>query len=567
MKKIAKLVTLALACVLMIGVIVGMTVSAANTDTTGLSIKGKNVAYNAATQLCVAVNGVDATNKDSVAMLFWDYNPGSNPTAESATSKQIGADVLDGVYYFLSYGVDAKDMSAKIYFAPALVENDEITDIGTVSAGYSIVDYAIQRLTEQDGSAAQANLYYQLIRYCGAAYDVFYGYTENGFVMTENGTAGSFGASVIGATRNDTVLIRAEAKNSNGEYFLYWMNDNHAIVSNERVVAVKADKALSKYTAVYGNKRDSLYIDTYDFEALSNGEDGLLFTPENPGTVNTKIWDTVHGYKYSNNVNKTYGNLTVSLCYSLQYAKVTKTNYEGAEEFSTGYYVEKGTVVKNYTSDEQAKAWIVTDEKTGDKALSSTKYAADNGMNFTFTNPAKLYNNAFEFDFSVDEYATGTPIQVSFSNGTFDFANFSININKSGAGNVALNLSTVDATDNVIYNGIKVANATKNRRIGTFDYAYGSTITFKFVVDSTNPLYSIHIYADGTYVGTAGIQKVEGDVTYYDFASSIKNRTYNDTNCKIATARIFQLRSATTVHTVDNVTLFVGSLRDDPLEQ
>ncbi len=85
MKKLLKLITLALACILMVGVIVGVSVAAESTaDPTGLTVGGKNVHYQTKTLLCVSVKGVTAETEDDYAMLFWDYDPGT-PNLETAT--------------------------------------------------------------------------------------------------------------------------------------------------------------------------------------------------------------------------------------------------------------------------------------------------------------------------------------------------------------------------------------------------------------------------------------------------------------------------------------------------
>ena len=564
MKRIAKLVTLALACVLMVGVIVGMTVSAANTDNTGLSIKGKNVAYNAATQLCVAVNGVDATNKDSVAMLFWDYNPGSNPTAESATSIDDGAAKLGDVYYFLSYGVDAKDMSAKIYFAPALINAEGGYTIGTVSAGYSIVDYAIQRLTEQDASAAQANLYQKLLVYAGAA-ETMFGNKEIDFalIMAENGSVGKYGATVIGAHTGNTVLLRAEANNADGEYFLYWEKDGVRYSDKRVTETAPAENGKSVYAAVYGEKKSSAYANAFVFESsrkskLDDNNNVVFDFPELTYTYNDANW-IYYGTKTT-----TQNALLPDSSFDLKLSKVewgaplTEIKEdtvvpEGAHKVDYNnkkwYYLDSDKV--NYVND-PSYIHISEDKKTGDAELEFTKgAAADNGITAMFWNQNKT--NVFEYDVCWETRDPGTETQItvgirknSATSGFDKLADLNISIEKDNRIKVSTNIIGGTKT-------IGDITYTYGGTLGYINYNLGETLTLTFEVRFDKALPELDIYANGQLAIVAGATQTNATTVKHPLAGFAGVHTYNsEEEYFLRMVQHFQLRSVKQTQTLDN---------------
>ena len=561
MKKIAKLVTLALACVLMIGVIVGVTVSAENADTTGISIRGKNVAYNAATQLCVAVDGVNEDNKDSVAMLFWDYNPGSNPTAESATSKQIGADKLGDKYYFLSYGVDAKDMSAKIYFAPALVEDGEIAQIGTVSAGYSIVDYAIQRLTEQDASATQANLYQKLLTYAGAA-ETMFGNKEIDFALitAQNGYVGKYDATVIGAHTGDTVLLRAEANNAAGEYFLYWEKNGEKYSDKRVTETAPAENGKAVYTAVYGDKPASIKKDFIFENAAASQIDANNRVKFDFGQKSLVATNANRIFNASATItnNSVLGSLDLKCSEAEWGAPYSTTEFDGAEAYtigSTTYYVDP-TEKQVYTAKDATYFLLDENYKTGDVDLKLVKGPADdNGMQASFWN-GDTSVTSFEYDVCWESNMPSTETQLAISirksgsTTSITMANLNLSLENNGHIKVYTNGGTGSKK-------IGDITYTCGGTLGYINYNPGETLTLGFEARFDKSLPELYIYANGQLAIIAGTTMTGANTAKHPLAGFQGVYEYDKNSSYFLRGLThFQLRAVNHTQTIDNAAFY-----------
>ena len=172
MKKTRFMRTLALllAFVLVLGMAVG--VSAATTaDTGSAAVIAKNVSYEAELSLVFAVDPTNVEAGDTVYLLVYNYeNANGDYTLDNADQVQesfeTAAYAINGVASALLFKTDkiaVDNFQHKFYIRTCIVrgENKIYSEVFT----YSVEDYALQRLSESDVTADQAELYYNVLRY------------------------------------------------------------------------------------------------------------------------------------------------------------------------------------------------------------------------------------------------------------------------------------------------------------------------------------------------------------------------------------------------------------------
>ena len=163
--RIVKILTVALSCLLLIGAIVGISVSAANEPT--ISIKAKNLAYEGAIQVLYAVDAQNVPANAKVQMYF--YNSASD--AEPAYVKDAYKDTItiSGKEYpvFFSKGIAPKNMRVAIISKAVIVGADGAVIAESDVAEYSAFTYAVNRFTK-GATPDQTLLYTSLLNY-GAA--------------------------------------------------------------------------------------------------------------------------------------------------------------------------------------------------------------------------------------------------------------------------------------------------------------------------------------------------------------------------------------------------------------
>ena len=168
MRALAVLLTL----VLMLGVAVGVS-AATEADDGSAAIVSKNVELEAELSLVFAVDPANVVEGDTVYLLVWSYARQSGDytfdNASQAHESFATANVND-VANALIFKTDkiAVDMFQHTFYVRTCIVRGEEKIYGEVTP-YSIETYALQRLSETNVTEAQAELYYNVLRYALAA--------------------------------------------------------------------------------------------------------------------------------------------------------------------------------------------------------------------------------------------------------------------------------------------------------------------------------------------------------------------------------------------------------------
>ena len=124
-KKLMKVITLILTCLLLVGAAVGITVAAEDAEaaTPSVEIAKKNVSYDSKAQILYAVKAENVPEGATVQMLF-----GTAAQTAAVGEVAVGAKDANGTYngmpVFFSAGIAAKDYRMDLYAAPVIVDAD-----------------------------------------------------------------------------------------------------------------------------------------------------------------------------------------------------------------------------------------------------------------------------------------------------------------------------------------------------------------------------------------------------------------------------------------------------------
>lgn len=241
-----------------------------------LAIDKANVAYNEMNQLAFTLEGTPAEGKEA-GIAVWKSTVTGEKTLENASFINFEFGVLEGVTYWLTQGIAANEMSVKLTVAPCVrdIENPANVAIAGDFFEYSIYDYVKDRLSDDNVTDVQMKLYYNLVKYGNQAEKVVNGSINIPYVAANNGEINNTGKSLALPTAGDTLTLRANTLNADGDYFLYWTAPDGTKIY-DRVTSVTATAANAAYTANYGAKADSAYAGSEDLNALSVGEYNLV---------------------------------------------------------------------------------------------------------------------------------------------------------------------------------------------------------------------------------------------------------------------------------------------------
>lgn len=508
--KIALLLVLCLTALCAIGV-----AASAEDAPPVAKIDSANVAYNDMLQLAFTVEATDALPEGAeLGIIAWEADA-AEFTVATAYYATFTASEKDGVTYFKTRGIPAPEMDTPIYVAAAYKIGDTIT-VAETPFSYSALQYAGSRLTATDVTAKQAKLYEDTIIYGMKSDVVLEGEANYAFVRAINGTIGSAGAK-IGGWYGKSVLLRAEAKNADDEHFIKWVNENGETVSTERLHYVTVEKAgIAEYTAIFGDKADSAYAYTYNFENLTDSLADI-------GTPDLSKAPTAEAY------NKTYYQNSWKLTKNLM-------NLEVSSYMAPKTELIDGT--KTLVKDENGlysiaakDVYSVYESENGDKELAIDRDLCPVGYNNKFTNSRTDSCHAVEFDLTYDDISR-TGIFNSFSITLKDANGKTVSIRT----NLDMSLSKI-----VTFSDQKSTNEENNAGRTPFpkkaEAAVGATLTVKAVInteDATMTLYvngvdlgSLALSSWGTYKNSTTFVMSEG-VTIADIAINSESGNGND---------------------------------------
>ena len=460
---------------------VGIAVSADGEETPVAKIDSSNVAYNDMVQLAFTIEATSALDKDAeLGIIAWRADVTGELNVDNAFYATFNASAKDGKTYYKTRGIPAKEMDTPIYVAACYRIGEGEIVIAETPFSYSVLQYAGSRLTSTTITAKQAKLYEDLIAYGMSSDVVLEGGANYAFVRAINGNIGSAGAT-IGGWYGKEVLLRAEAKNADGEYFIKWVDADGELVSNDRLACVTVDKAgITEYTAVYGAMADSAYGWTYNFEALN---DSLVEvpTPNLAKVPNDAAYNTTY-YNKSWKVTKTLGNFTFSTFVAPKTEKVDGVN----------------TLVKDDNGLYSIAAkdeYTIYESENGDKELAIFRDLCPAGYANTFTSKSSVIYQTVEFDITYDAIT-----RKGIANSFF------VNLKDANAKKVSIRVNFDLANDykTLTFSDQKASDAENKAGRTPFptktEIIVGATLTIKAVINTQDA--SMTLYANGESLGT-----------------------------------------------------------------
>lgn len=450
MKKQYKIFGLILALALLVCSVVALSASAEDS----LAIEYANVAYNKMTQLAFTIKGTPAEGAE-VGLAYWGYDVTGEKTLDNATvSFEKGN--LDDKTYWLTPGIPASVMSEKVTVAPVTRDAEGKVALAGALFEYSIYDYVKDRLVDDNVTDKQMKLYTNLVKYGNSAEKVINGDVNMPYFVAENGEISATGKGLAFPAEGDKLILRANLTNTDGEYFLNWTAPDGSKIY-DRVFAVSAGAANTAYVANYGNKADSAYAASLNFNEYETGSLSLV----NLNDAIKQVSGANYYYIKGSGVPHFNGRLTTST-----YAQVT-----GAED---------NTVIKQDT--------LEVKTANGQNYVAYGKNAVRSGLTYsdlTFIN-TNTSANRLDFEWAVTTKGNlGADFFISFGDG-------------SKYGRVRIYVYYSAAGDLTFYDYATGTGACP-RKVGKIPH--GEKIQFTAELCENN---RVKVYVNGTLLTTTG---------------------------------------------------------------
>ncbi len=304
-KRFAKIALLALTAVLLVGVILGVTVSAAD-EAPAVRIAGKNLCYDGAVQILYYVETKNFDENDQQLKVEFYYSDAADAKLEytKVFTSPENKITLNGKEYYGVYsnGFAPIDMTKKVYAKPVITDNSGNTLAEGKLVEYSIYNYAINRFS-QSPTEDQVILYKSLLDYGASVQEIFLGnsttpanglWADTYYQISENVYVdGVYNAekSVKATELKRPSDFDAVGKNDDGNYVLAYANSE---VNGAYFKGITTDEHKGHYStyAIPGKQTYNIYYTTEgtlkDFENNATvGElfEGGSYTMWNEGTV------------------------------------------------------------------------------------------------------------------------------------------------------------------------------------------------------------------------------------------------------------------------------------------
>jgi len=169
-KRLAKLITLMLALVMIIGAVAGLNVFAEGVEeeevqpTNVPTLDYANVVYDEEIKLAFTVGNADGEKAGIIVY--------ASAESDEIAYRSYEAKEKDGVIYYETFGIAAKDIDTE-YSVAAVYTDANGNEVVGARINYSVKAYAQSRLATDGISDAQANLYEKILAYNAAANAIF----------------------------------------------------------------------------------------------------------------------------------------------------------------------------------------------------------------------------------------------------------------------------------------------------------------------------------------------------------------------------------------------------------
>ncbi len=532
----------------------------------------------------------------------------------TARKESSGTVKIDGVSHLLFYsnGLMARELANDIYVCPIAIEKlptadgegytynyirgytEKVLAEDGVTATYNHtaricnpVAYARQKVLEISARLAEIEALYEteltatekrtleieeinisktltlcssIISYASASIEKLGGTLDFDKVLIVNGGSMDVtkdGIKSISVNVNDypadaTVLLRAEAKNAEGQYFLYWEDVNGNVVCTERVFAnapVHNDLGYTVYTAVYGSASESAYANTLDLENLVTKDNDGNYVAVNPDRLVEQVEAT----------SATTSRITRSFYNSTTYTKVmdlvNNCHFVADSSSSTGFSLSGETLMT-----------LVDDSYgSGDKNLKIESTSTSASFYETIFNQS-TGSNAAELDLQINEViatAAGgnfTRLQfVGYGPSGAQAYRFDVSIAVSGneTDGYVLKVGSVAVGTVAVYNEttdpgatpVTDASAVQGYKLSSLN----EIVTIKCVIDDSGTVPSATVSVNGTQVFCGNATKNAYNYGYFATFTSAK---YTANSTYIYSFREYYYSGAKGALTLDNITFF-----------
>lgn len=481
--------------------IIGMSASAEEVAPT---VTSANVAYNDMMHLVFIVDNDGALPEGAKAgIVIWDKEQ-TEYTADNAAYATFTARLDGETTYYRSYGIAATEIDSKIYVAAGYLLDGAIT-VTQTPFEYSLVDYFLTRL-EEDITPAQSRLYYNVLAY-GLASEAVLGGNTYTLVKAEGGYVGAYNRSfAVLENASDTVMLRAQAVNADGDYFTKWVDDAGNTVSTDRVCTVAPGKSgESAYTAVFGNQ--SPYKHAVGFDGMDEGV--IDFGTPDLSVAPTRVcYGTYDGTNYRAYV-VSYKGIPSTTLNNVMMPAATVTGETKADRYTftldeNGKYVIEDTDV-----------YTVIAKNEGDNILAIDKNHGGTAWGTEFTNPTGQ-GKRVEFDVGCDD-VTQDAVQICFT--------FRLN-NGSTTSNYRINLMTAKDETGYLYaeqatSGSRDENKLKlDGNVSTYLLGKDKMLSIACEVNTSGEKPVIDVYLDGEYAGSLACDLFKGYSEGFNLATA-----------------------------------------------
>ena len=492
----------------------GTTASAEeNKIITTAKITDSNVAFNGQLRLAFTVSETLRTPEGAdLGIMVWDSSV-TEPTINNCKYVNLNEKKQNGTEYYLVRPIALADIATEFYVAACYKLNGEIV-IAEVPFKYSIEKYFTYNLAlpiTEERAYIYAE-YLELAREAGA--------TDITAIKTVGGYVG-YNKITFGGSYNQQVLLRADAKNGNGEYFLVWKDSKGRVISNERLALVRVEeKGITEYTAVYGDRELSKYKSTFDFEAFDSG----LIEIEYP--VEDNIGKVVSGYDSAKTPlfsgTKSYDGLKLNTYRALK--KIGQNQYV----YSTGH------------------DFYILDSIIGGKEMKITNGHQGRGVSATFYDIYESYAVGAEVDMQYNTAKSGGFFHITLTITDVNGKSTSLRTNITSTGSTCTLYAEGDGSD---YPHFYLTEKVNLKR--------GNVLSFRAELDREGE--AIDIYVNGILLEKVSLNSYANYKKITDAAAADENKTTFDLDSlTISAIAVCGISSTKDDITVDNVTFLCG---------
>ena len=514
------IISLAILAVLLPILIIGA--SAETVRLTTGRITEANIAFNDKLRLAFTVEPTILLPDDAVLGIGVWESTAETPTLKNISYVNFKEKTLNGYKYFKTKGFSLSDVAKEIYVGAVYKQNDRIFMAQTPTK-YSIATFFMKNLASPIGGNRVTiyENYLALAEKAGAKLET-YVKAVGGYVGYSDSTRGG----IIG----QEVLLRAPAKNSEGKYFISWVDGSGNSVSTDRLFRVTpTEKGIHTYTATYGERDKSVYKSTYDFESLDTGMVDFYFPGEDRADKVVSGYDSSKTPLFAS--SKTIEDKGISMHTYMMLKKVGNGLY---------YY-------------EKAHEFEVVETELAGKALEMRNgHSGKRGSYATYTDLNESYAIGAEADITYD----------TAKSGGFLYMNLLLSDKYGKTVTLRTNLSSGAATLSCYAEGDGSAYPSVycDRKITRIA---GDTLTFRIDLNRENE--SVMIYENGTLLGELGL---ESYATYKKAVEAAEKKSeesgeateaFDVESLHITQVTIAGISNSSEDVTIDNLTFFCGN--------